>query len=260
MKNFISSFKKSGIVLFTAISLLNYNNVKAQSTDTVKTTGWFSHQLAGAAQVQVTYRKANLGQLNQILNNNGIPSLGHNDVWINASMSHIHGKWLFEDGIGFTPVTTSDADNLKAKFNQYQLYTRAAYNFSNNPNLRLYPFVGLNFSAAVLDIQDNNRIQSTSDFSQELLNSTSSKTFYQPNFGIELGAGMDYLIKVKSKNMGCFEVERNIPIGIRAGYYINAAQGDWKIDSYKLQNSPDQKQSAVFVSLNIGLGYEIKKQ
>jgi len=253
---------KTGILsLFIAIALLGSLKANAQSTDTSKTMGfgWFRHQLAGAAQIQVTYRKADLNGLNQVLNSNGFKSLANNDVWINASMSHIHGKWIFEDGIGFTPITTSDNDNLKAKYNQYQLYTRAAYNFSNDPNLRLFPFVGLNFSAAVLDIQDNNRIQSTSDFSQELLNSTSSKTFYQPNFGIELGAGMDYLIPVKTKNMGCFELKRNIPIGLRAGYYINAAQSDWRIDSYKLQNGPDNKQSAVFVSINIGLGYEITK-
>jgi hypothetical protein len=246
-------------LLTTALILSGIASAMAQSTDTVKTMGWFHHQVAGAAQIQITYRQAKLGQLNQVLNVNGLPSLGNNDIWINASTSHIHGKWLFEDGIGFTPITTSEANNLKAKFNQYQLYTRVAYNVSNNANIRLYPFAGLNFSDAVLNIQDNNRIQSTSDFSQELLNSTSSKTFYQPNFGIELGAGMDYVIKLKSKNMGCFTVQRNIPIGLRAGYYINAAQGDWKIDSYKLQTGPNEKQSAVFVSFNIGLGYEVIK-
>jgi len=250
--------KQSILTLIIVITLFSLKT-QAQSTDTVKTMGWFHHQLAGAAQIQVTYRKADLGQINQILNNNGLHSLENNDIWYNASMNHIHGKWLFEDGIGFTTVTTSDNDNLKAKFNQYQLYTRVAYNVSNNPNFRLFPFVGLNFSAAVLNIQDNNAIRSTSDFSTELLNSTASKTFYQPNFGIEFGAGMDYLIKVKPKVTDCFTIERNIPIGLRAGYYLNAAQGDWRVDSYNLQDGPNRKQSAVFVSLNIGLGYEIIK-
>ena len=248
------------LILATVIAItLSGLKSQAQSTDTVKTMGWFRHQLAGAAQIQVTYRKADLGQINQILNNNGLRSLSNNDIWYNASMNHIHGKWLFEDGIGFTTVTTSDNDNLKAKFNQYQLYTRVAYNVSNNSNIRFFPFVGLNFSAAVLDIQDNNRIRSTSDFSTELLNSTSSKTLYQPNFGIEFGAGMDYVIKVKPKVTDCFTIERNIPIGVRAGYYLNAAQGDWHVDNYSLQDGPNRKQSAVFVSLNIGLGYEIIK-
>jgi len=250
--------KQSILTLIIVITLFSLKT-QAQSTDTVKTMGWFHHQLAGAAQIQVTYRKADLGQINQILNNNGLHSIENNDIWYNASMNHIHGKWLFEDGIGFTTVTTSDNDNLKAKFNQYQLYTRVAYNVSNNPNFRLFPFVGLNFSAAVLNIQDNNAIRSTSDFSTELLNSTASKTFYQPNFGIEFGAGMDYLIKVKPKVTDCFTIERNIPIGLRAGYYLNAAQGDWRVDSYNLQDGPNRKQSAVFVSLNIGLGYEIIK-
>ena len=250
--------KQSILTLIIVITLFSLKT-QAQSTDTVKTMGWFHHQLAGAAQIQVTYRKADLGQINQILNNNGLHSLENNDIWYNASMNHIHGKWLFEDGIGFTTVTTSDNDNLKAKFNQYQLYTRVAYNVSNNPNFRLFPFVGLNFSAALLNIQDNNAIRSTSDFSTELLNSTASKTFYQPNFGIEFGAGMDYLIKVKPKVTDCFTIERNIPIGLRAGYYLNAAQGDWRVDSYNLQDGPNRKQSAVFVSLNIGLGYEIIK-
>jgi hypothetical protein len=252
--------KKLILALFAVAAIFSTQTLKAQIGDSVKWDGLFKRQLAGAAQIQVTYRNYDMGQLNHILNNNGIPSLSNNDIWINASMMHVHGNWLFEDGLGFTPITSSNIDNLYAKFNQYQLYARAAYNFSASPQIRLFPFAGANFSLAVLDIQDKNRLETTSDFSTELLNTTSSKTFYQPNFGIELGGGMDYLFKVKDKNMGCFMVQRNIPLGLRVGYYINAAQGDWKVDSYSLQNGPDKKQNAVFVSLNIGLGYEIKKE
>jgi hypothetical protein len=239
--------------------LIGTMSAKAQNADTLKMHHWRMHDAAGAAEIQVTYRNNNLNQLNQVLNNNGIPSLGHNDVWINAAMSHIVHHWVMENGIGFTPVTTAENNNIKAKYNQYQAYLRMGYDVSKNAETRLYPFVGLNFSAAVLRIQDDGRIQNTADFSQELLNNTASKTFYQPNFGIELGAGFDYLIKLKAKKMERFTIERNIPIGIRAGYYINAAQGDWKIDNYKLQNGPDKKQGAFFVSLNIGLGFKVKK-
>lgn len=217
------------------------------------------HKPAGAFQIQVTYRKGDIDQLNSALNANGIPSINESDIWINASMSHIFDKWLFEDGIGFTPIATSTMNDLKARYNQYQLFWRAGYNVSKNPAYRLYPFAGVNFSAAMLKIQDKARERSVSNFSDELLNSTSSKTLWQPNFGVELGAGFDFLIKMKPKKMECFEVERNIPVGIRAGYYINAYAGDWKIDGYKLQNSPDEKQSAVFVTLNIGLGYKVTK-
>ena len=251
--------KKTINALFLLTTLFCAISAKAQRTDTVKTKGWFRHPVAGAAQIQLTYRKGNISGLDQALNNNGIPSIKEYDLWINASMSHIHRNWIMEDGIGFTPVATSEINNLKAKYNQYQAYFRAGYNVSQSTDFRLYPFVGINFSAAVLDIQDKNRIQSTNNFSDEILNSTSSKTFYQPNFGIELGAGFDYLIKMKPKKMDCFTIERNIPIGIRAGYYINTYAGDWKIDNYSLQNSPNQKQGAVFLSFNIGLGYEVKK-
>jgi hypothetical protein len=247
------------LIYTLAITLFGALSVKAQSADTVKTHSWFKHTIAGAAQIQVTYRQSDLNQLNTALNKNNIPSLSDNNIWINASMSHIHRKWLFEDGIGFTPFSTSEVNNVKARYNQYQAYFRAGYNVSQSSDYRLYPFAGLNFSEAVLNIQDNNREQSVSDFSQEILNSTSSKTLYQPNFGIELGAGFDYLIKLKPKKMDCFEIERNIPVGLRLGYYINAAAGDWKIDNYTLANGPGNKQSAVFVSLNIGLGYLLKR-
>jgi hypothetical protein len=245
--------------IFFIVALFGAISVKAQQTDTVKTRGWFNHNIAGAAQIQLTYRKGNIDGLNQALNSNGIPSIKENDLWINASMSHICHNWIMENGIGFTPVATSEINNLEAKYNQYQVYLRAGYNVSQNSDFRLYPFAGVNFSAAVLNIRDNNRIQSTNNFSSELLNSTSSKTFYQPNFGVELGAGFDYVIKMKPKKMDCFTIDRNIPIGIRAGYYINAYTGDWKIDSYSLHSGPDQKQSAVFLSFNIGLGFEVKK-
>lgn len=235
-------------------------NAKAQS-DTSRRGGWFRHDIAGAAQIQVTYRQSKLGQLNGILNNNQIGSLPGNDIWINLSMSHIHHNWIFEDGLGATPTSTAtNGNNLKAKYNQFQLYTRAAYNVSRSSGYRLYPFVGLNFSDAMLRIQDNARTESVSDFSQELLNSTSSKTLWNPQFGLEFGGGFDYVIKMKPKQMDCYTIERNIPIGIRFGYYLQATSTKWKIDdNYSLNNGPSNKQSAVFVSFNIGLGYEVKK-
>jgi len=251
--------KKAINSLFFIAALFGAISANAQQTDTLRTHNWFGHNIAGAAQIQLTYRNGNIDGLNQALINNGLPSINASNLWINASMSHICHNWIMENGIGFTPVATSEMNNLDVKYNQYQVYFRAGYNVSQNSNFRLYPFAGANLSAAVLDVQDNNRIQNTNNFSDELLNRTSSKTFYQPNFGIELGAGFDYVIKMEPKKTDCFTIERNIPIGIRAGYYINAYAGDWKINNYSLQNSPNQKQSAVFVSLNIGLGYEVKK-
>lgn len=247
------------LVSLTALFFTS-NAVIAETIDTAKTHGWMAHHNpAGAMQIQVTYRKGDISQLNGALNANGIPSINQSNIWINASMSHVFKNWLFEDGIGFTPIASSTVNDIKVKYNQYQLFWRAGYNISSSSSYRLYPFAGINFSAAMLKVEDKARIQNTNSFTDELLNSTSSKTFWQPNFGIELGAGYDFLIKMKTKKMDCFEIERNIPIGIRAGYYINAYAGDWKIDSYKLQNSPNQKQSAVFVTFNIGLGYKVNK-
>jgi hypothetical protein len=247
-------------ILLLAAGIFQATLVKAQKVDTVNTSKWFKHDIAGAALIQVTYRKTNLNQLNTILNRNGIPALGNNNIWINASMTHVIKKVVLEDGIGFTPITSSEVNGIKARYNQYQAFFRAGYNVSNNPDFRLFPFAGINFNAAVLNIRDDRRTQSTSDFSNELLNSTSSKTFYQPNFGIDLGAGFDYLIKLKSKQINDVEIQRNIPIGVRLGYYINASQGDWKVDDHSLQNGPNNKNSAFFVSVNIGLGYKIRKR
>ncbi len=254
--------KKMLLTLFSAVVLIGSYTANAQMRDTVKTDSWFHHHhdFTGTMQIQVTYRKSNLNQLNDILATNGLQRLGENDIWINASMNHSFGKWIWEDGIGFTPVTNSDENGVKAKYNQYHIYGRLGYNVLSNKDMRLFPFVGADFSAAVFEIEDKAKIESTSSFSDELLNSTYSKTFYQPNFGIDLGVGFDYLIPVKPKDVGCMIVQRQIPIGIRAGYYINAAQGDWRIDeNYKLSGGPDGKQSAVFVSFNIGLGFEVKK-
>lgn len=221
---------------------------------------WSMHDIAGAAQIQATYRQSNLDELNTILNKNNIASLPGNNIWLNLSMSHIHKKWLFEDGIGGTFTSQTETNGIKAKYNQFQLYTRAAYDLSKSASYRVYPFLGINLSDAMLRIQDNARTQSTSDFSQELLNSTSSKTLWNPNFGIELGGGFDYIIKLKSKQMDCVTIQRNIPIGIRMGYYLQATSTKWKIDdNYNLNNGPSNKQSAMFVTLNIGLGYAVKK-
>jgi hypothetical protein len=231
----------------------------AQNRDTLKTTGWIPHEISGAAQIQVTYRKGNTLQLNQALASAGIPPVSSNDVWINLSMAHYRRNWVMEDGLGFTPWSTSSVNNLKAHYNQYQAYFRLGYDIANSTDFKLYPFIGINFSGAVLNIEDKARTESVTTFQQELLNTTSSKTFYQPNFGIELGAGFDYAIKLKPIIKDCITVQRSIPVGVRAGYYINTYAGDWKINDYTLANGPSNKQSAVFVSFNIGLGYSIKK-
>ena len=242
------------------IALLGSLKATAQSNyDSLRMDGFMKKQFAGTAQIQLTYRKADIGSLNNALNADGLRSLGTNAIWINASMNHMWGKWITEDGIGFTPTTTSNTNDFKAEYNQYQVYARLGYNVLSEKTMRLFPFVGVNFSAAVLDIQDNPNIEKTSDFGTEILNQSASKTLYQPNFGIELGVGYDYLIQAKPKNMGCFVVQRTIPIGVRAGYYVNAYQGDWKVDSQSLTGGGDKK-GAAFFSVNIGLGYEVVKQ
>lgn len=255
--------KNSHYLLLTLNALLFAGIANAQNADTTKSSGWVRHNMhdiAGAAQIQATYRYTYMGPLNRILAADGLPALGANDIWLNLSMNHIHNNWILEDGIGFTPWTTASANGVKTIFNQYQAFLKLGYNIVHKPGIRVFPFAGVDGSAAVLNIEDNNHIKTTSDFSDELTNSSISKTFYQPNFGIDIGGGFDYLIKMSDKTIDCLTIERSIPIGIRAGYYINAVHGDWRVDNnYRLQNGPDKNQSAFFVSVNIGLGYVVRK-
>ena len=251
--------RKLTSLLIVVSGLCAVFSVQAQQTDSVTDRNWFRRDIVGAVQLQFTYRPGDISQLNQALTANGLRPISVNNLWINASMHHDWQNWVTEDGIGFTPVAGSANNGLYAKYNQYQAYFRAGYNVLQSKQIKLYPLIGINFSASVLNIDDNNRIQSTGNFTNELLNSSASKTFYEPNFGIEIGAGFDYLIKVKPKKMDCLLIQRNIPIGVRAGYYFNTYAGDWRINSYSLGTSPDQKQSAVFLTFNIGLGYEVNK-
>lgn len=252
--------KKLINALLITFFMLGAITVEAQRTDTVKTSGWMHHDFAGAQQIQLTYRKGNISQLDAVLINNGFPILKEYDLWINISMSHVGKKIMTEDGLGFTPVATSEQSNIKIRYNQYQAYWRIGYNLSNNSSYRFYPFAGVNLSAAILNIQDKPAERSVNNFSDELLNSTASKTLYQPNFGVELGAGFDFVIKLSPKVMDCITIQRNIPVGFRVGYYINTYASNWKLDGYGLGGDPNQKQSAVFATFNIGLGYAVKHQ
>jgi len=219
-------------------------------------------EIAGTMQIQGMFRESKLGQLNSILNANGIPSLPDNNYWLNLSMNRICKKMIFENGIGasFTSSSAANtANGISAKYNQFQIYGRVGYNVATRENMRLFPFVGLNFSQAMLRIRDDRRIQSTSDFSQELLNSTSSKTLWNPRFGLEFGGGFDYLIATKDKQIDNYTIHRYIPIGVRIGYYLQTSNAAWKIDDHNLNNGPSIKQSGVFVNVNIGLGYKVQK-
>jgi hypothetical protein len=242
-------------LLFCLAILISAAAAKAQNT--------MKKEVAGTMQIQGMFRESKLGQLNGILNANGIPSLPDNNYWINLSMNHVYKKLVMEDGIGGSITSTSAANStngIHAKYNQFQIYGRAGYNVATNQNMRLFPFIGLNLSQAVLRIRDDKRTQSTSDFSQEILNSTSSKTLWNPRFGLEFGGGFDYLIPVKDKQIDNYTIHRNIPIGVRIGYYLQASNSNWKIDGdYNLNNGPNNKQSGVFVNVNIGLGYKVQR-
>ena len=256
--------KKLKITLSFLITITGFAaSVQAQN-DTTKHHSWFNRKISGAMQIQATYRKSDLSQLNAVLAPTSIVSVPDNNIWLNLSMSHLHKKWLFEDGIGGTFTSQNNPANygksMISKYNQFQFYTRAGYDISSNANIRFYPFVGLNLFDAMLRIQDINRNRNTQDFSTELTNLTASKTLWNPQLGFEFGVGFDYLIKMTPKKMDYFTVQRNIPIGLRIGYYLQATNNRWQFDdNYNLNNGPNDKQSAVFVSFNIGLGYAIKK-
>lgn len=220
-------------------------------------------EVAGTMQIQGMFRSSKLGQLNGILNANGLASLPDNNYWINLSMNHIHKRLVFEDGIGASFTSTSAANpvnGIKTKYNQFQIYGRVGYNIATREKMRVFPFAGINLTQSLLRIRDDNRTQNTSEFSSELLNQTASKTLWNPRFGLEFGGGFDYLIGVKDKKVDNYVIHRNIPIGVRIGYYLQTSNNNWKIDNnYNLNNGPNNKQSNVFVNVNIGLGYRIKR-
>lgn len=220
-------------------------------------------EIAGTMQVQGMYRPAKLGQLNTVLNANGIPALPDNDYWLNLSMNHMVKRWIMEDGIGASFMSNSapnTTNGIKAKYNQYQIFGRVGYNVATTSKMRAFPFAGFNLSAARLRIKDDVNTHSTADFSQQLLNSTASKTLWNPRFGLEFGAGFDYLIGLKDKTIDNYTVHRSLPIGVRFGYYLQTSNSQWRFDdNYKLNNGPTEKQSGVFVNVNIGLGFKVQR-
>jgi hypothetical protein len=222
-----------------------------------------SKEISGTMQLQGMFRESKLGQLNGILNANGIPALPDNNYWLNLSMNHMHKRMVMENGIGASITSTSapnSTNGIHAKYNQFQIYGRAGYNIAKSENMRLFPFVGINLSQAMLRIRDDRRVQSTSDFSSELLNSTSSKTIWNPRFGLEFGGGFDYLIGVKDKKIDNYTIHRYIPVGVRIGYYLQTSNSNWRVEgNHNLNNGPNNKQSNVFVNINIGLGYKVQR-
>lgn len=249
MKNFIKP------LLFAVGIVMTATAANAQSM--------MSKEFSGTMQLQGMYRESKLGQLNGILNANGLQSLPDNNYWLNLSMNHMRKQWVMEDGIGASFTSTSapnTANGIYTKYNQFQVYGRLGYNVVKDENMRLFPFAGINLSNAMLRIRDDRRMQSTSDFSSELLNSTSSKTIWNPRFGLEFGGGFDYLIGVKDKKIDNYTIHRYIPIGVRVGYYLQTSNSNWKVDgNYNLNNGPNNKQSNIFINVNIGLGYKLQR-
>ncbi|WP_374949282.1 hypothetical protein [Mucilaginibacter sp.] len=252
--------KKILISLFVAGLLFGATTTQAQYRKQSMEDRFFNKDISGAALLQVGYRQTDLSQLNGFLANNGIPAISDNNYWINAAMQKTYKKWVNEHGIGFSLPNSSEANGIKARYSQAALFARTGYNLSNRSDIQLYPFAGINLNLAMFNIKDKTGIESVSNFSQEILNKTSSKTFYQTKFGIDLGMGFDYLIKVKSKELEHATIERSIPLGLRLGYHIGVAQSDFKVDGHELANGPSDKNSAFFATASFGLGYHIVKK
>ncbi len=237
---------------------------KAQSADTVKRNSWRNHDwnknVSGATEIQVEYRKSHVGKLNTYLVEQGFPALDDNNIWYNLGMSRIYNnRFITTLGIGGTGSKSVVANDVKVSMFSGQIQVGAGYNVATSTNYRLYPTIGLNFQNSFLKVKDLGNINSTTDFGEELTKSSSSKTLNQYTFGLEFGGGFDYVIKLKSKQMDCVTLERNIPIGIRAGYYLPVSNSDWRVDDHKLVNGPDVKTGSFFVTVVLGLGYGFHK-
>lgn len=217
------------------------------------------HEFSGGINFQAGYRKNNIDQLNSALGKNGLPTLSDNNIWYNLSFTHDYKHVITELGLGFTIPSKTDVNSIKTSYYQDQFFFRAGYNIANSSDFRLYPFAGINVSRAVLQIKDNRSSSNTNNFNTQLLTPTLAKTIHQNNFGIDLGAGFDYLIKLKSKQIEGHEIHRTLPLGIRAGYYFQTSASKWKFDENSIDNSPQQKTNSFFATISIGLGYLITK-
>lgn len=233
----------------------------AQTTDSLKTAWHFRHAHSGGINLSVGYRNNHMDQLNEALTANGFPALSKNTIWYNLSFNRIYKNTVITElGFGMTAPSTADLNDVKTHYYQRQAFYRIGYNLvPASASLRLYPFIGANFTNESLKIADNPAIDKVNDFTNEILNNSASKRISHTNFGLEFGYGVDYLIKCKPKQNGCFEVERAIPIGIKAGYYLQTSAADWKVEDHSLLNGPDKKNSGVFATLSIGLGYSVKR-
>jgi opacity protein-like surface antigen len=253
--------KMKNTSLLTLLLAVVTLSAKAQTNNNSNDSTRYRHHREGGFSLQIGYReKNNLGQLNQALGINGIPSLAENNIWFGLAFNHVyHDKIITELGLGFIAPSRSKVNDLKVTYNQGEVFYRIGYNIAKTDNYRLYPFAGISLAHARLKIKDNAAINSVNDFSDQILNQSSSKTIHQSNFGWQLGLGYDYLVTLKSVQKGMHTFKRTLPIGLRAGYAFQGNPSDWKIDNHSLSNGPAQKNNSLFVSLSIGLGYSVKK-
>jgi hypothetical protein len=252
------------IIVLSLIIVSTTFCAKAQNADTAsrnkKADHWHRFDVAGSFDFQVEYRKNNVDELNSYLTQQGFGALNNNNIWLNLAANKIYANKLVTMlAIGATPQASVTANDIKVSLWRGQIQIGAGYNLSSSTSYRLYPMVGVNFGDAKLKVKDMGNINNTNDFGEALFNQSASKTLHQHTFAIELGAGFDYVIKLKDKQMDCFTLQRNIPIGIRVGYYLPTYMSNWEVDDHELLNGPEKKVSSFFATLSIGLGYGVKK-
>lgn len=188
------------------------------------------------------------GLKNRLLNRPEYERPGNSIFSFNAGWNVERNHLLFDVNFVFGNSFTGDADKRSSSISLFGTGLNLGYNFSNNQNIRIYPFAGISYNVYMVKL---NKDLSAIPFDSVLQSNavqqrTEPLTFTNGLFCYQAGFGIDF---TKQK-----ERYRH-SIGIRASYNGSFSREIWRINEIQLlQNGPSDKVSQFNVSLQFGLG------
>ena len=193
----------------------------------------------------------NLSKLNDKLKNSGYPELSSN-FWAFGGGGYgiVYNRFIIGgEGYGFGDTASNS---------QYKVSLGGGYGFFNfgyllfsSSSIKLYPLLGIGGGGLTLKlIPKSNNLKFNELLSDPKRMSTLSNGFLLVN----LGLGMDYLLPLAENKDG----KGGVLLGIRVGYILCPAKGDWGVEDIEVSDVPSLDFSGFYFRIVIGGGGEEK--
>lgn len=186
--------------------------------------------------------------LNSRIENKGYSKISDNFISLGGGDYKIINKMIIGgEGYGLIGEETVSGSYKRTIEGGYGFFNLGYILYSTN-NLRIYPFLGLGYST--IDLKIIEKGTSSPSFDDVLGNPKRGVDLTINGFCLNLAFETDYLLKIGRDE----KKEKELILGLRAGYILTPFKGDWEMSGINISDGPKIGITGPYTCLMIGIG------